>query len=237
MRVALIPARGGSRRIPRKNVRPFAGRPMIAYSIQVARASRLFDRVVVSTDDAEIAEVAAREGAEVPFRRPAELSGDQVGTNAVVGHALDWLQGNGASVEFACCIYPTAPFLRAEFLQRGLDALVAAAGVDFSFSVTSFPSSVFRALTIRDDGFVEMLWPENEAMRTQDLPETFHDAGQFYWGTPQAFRSCPGVFNARSVPVILPRHLVHDIDTAEDWERAELAFAILDRSAPTRELR
>lgn len=226
MRLAVIPARGGSKRIPRKNIRPFAGKPIVAYSIEAARASALFDRVIVSTDDEEIARVARDCGAETPFVRPRELSDDHTGTNAVVRHAISWCGEHGALPQHVCCIYATAPFVQPRYLREGYERLVAS-GKSFAFSVTSFAFPIQRALRIGADGCVQPIWPENIARRSQDLEETYHDAGQFYWGTAQAFLDDVVLYSAASVPVILPRHLVQDIDTEEDWVRAELMFRAL----------
>lgn len=226
MRLAVIPARGGSKRIPRKNVRPFAGKPIVAYSIEAARASALFDRVIVSTDDEEIARVARDCGAETPFVRPRDLSDDHTGTNAVVRHAISWFGEHGALPQHVCCIYATAPFVQPRYLREGYERLVAS-GKSFAFSVTSFAFPIQRALRIGADGCVQPIWPENIARRSQDLEETYHDAGQFYWGTAQAFLDDVVLYSAASVPVILPRHLVQDIDTEEDWVRAELMFRAL----------
>lgn len=226
MRLAVIPARGGSKRIPRKNVRPFAGKPIVAYSIEAARASALFDRVIVSTDDEEIARVARDCGAETPFVRPRELSDDHTGTNAVVRHAISWCGEHGALPQHVCCIYATAPFVQPRYLREGYERLVAS-GKSFAFSVTSFAFPIQRALRIGADGCVQPIWPENIARRSQDLEEAYHDAAQFYWGTAQAFLDDVVLYSAASVPVILPRHLVQDIDTEEDWVRAELMFRAL----------
>jgi pseudaminic acid cytidylyltransferase len=224
MKLAVIPARGGSKRIPRKNIRPFAGRPMIGWSIGAALESGLFDRVIVSTDDEEIAEVSRQYGADTPFLRPKELADDYTGTNAVVKHAITWCANHGASVEYACCIYATAPFVQPQYLREGFDKLLVS-GRSFAFSVTSYPSPIQRSLRITEDGGVEAIWPENIFKRSQDLEEAYHDAGQFYWGRVDAFLRDVLAFSPASVPVVLPRHLVQDIDTLEDWTRAELMFA------------
>ena len=226
MRLAVIPARGGSKRIPRKNVRPFAGKPIIAHSIDAARACGLFDRIVVSTDDDEIARVARECGAETPFVRPAELSDDHTGTNAVVRHAIGWFDERGVLPDHVCCLYATAPFVQPRYLREGYERLVAS-GKSFAFSVTTFAFPIQRALRIDADGCVQPIWPENVARRSQDLEETYHDAGQFYWGTARAFLDEVVLSSGASVPVVLPRHLVQDIDTEEDWVRAELMFGAL----------
>lgn len=223
MIVAVIPARGGSKRIPRKNIREFAGKPVIAYSIEAARESGLFDRVIVSTDDAEIAAVAKRYGAEVPFLRPATLADDFSGTGAVVRHSVQWMQENGIGVSCVCCIYATAPFVQPAFLREGYEKLLAT-GKSYAFSVTSFPFPIQRALRMTRQAGVEPFFPEYRDARSQDLEEGYHDAGQFYWGQPDAFLNDVPIFSQASVPVVIPRHLVQDIDTPEDWLRAEFMF-------------
>jgi pseudaminic acid cytidylyltransferase len=224
--IAIIPARGGSKRIPLKNIRLFAGRPIISYSIEAAKESDLFDRIIVSTDDDEIATVAKSFGAEVPFVRPRELADDFTGTNAVVKHAIQWLKDTGVSILYVCCIYATAPFIQVKYLRQSLKQLVDSKK-SFAFSVTSFPFPVQRAIRIRGDNTVEPLFPEFMSARSQDLEEAFHDAGQFYWGKAEAFLNDEALFSPVSVPVVLPRYLVQDIDTEEDWKRAELMFKAL----------
>lgn len=224
MIAAIIPARGGSKRIPRKNIKPFCGKPMIAWPITAAQNSGVFDTIIVSTDDDEIAEVAIQYGAEAPFRRPAELANDHTPTLPVVAHAIDWIKQNRGPIEFACCIFPTAPFLHAKYLEEGFESLKSHSDADFALSVTSFAFTIFRALKKNPDGSIAMFWPENELTRSQDLPEAWHDAGQFFWGRPESFSKYQSAFSARSYPVILPRHLVQDIDTAEDWVMAEKMF-------------
>ena len=224
--IAIIPARGGSKRIPRKNIRDFHGRPIIRWVIETALASRCFDFVMVSTDDPDIAAVARGAGANVPFLRPANLADDMTATMPVIRHALEWLAARGIASEAVCCIYPTAPFLRVADLRDGLDQLCRS-GRSFAFSVTAFPSPIQRALRITANGAVEAIWPENRAARSQDLEPAFHDAGQFYWGLSTAFLEERSLFSSESVPIVLPRYRVHDIDTPEDWAVAELAFAVL----------
>ena len=221
MRVAVIPARGGSKRIPRKNIKPFCGQPMIAWSIKAAQDSGCFDRIIISTDDKEIADVAQQYGAEVPFMRPADLSDDHTGTTPVIRHATEWLGQNGPSPEAVCCIYATAPFIRASDIRDGLAALE---GCDYAFSVTSYAFPIQRAVRITPSNRVEMFNPEEFLTRSQDLEEVYHDAGQFYWGTADAWLAERAIFGASSTPVILPRHRVQDIDTAEDWITAEWMF-------------
>ena len=221
--VAIIPARGGSKRIPRKNLKPFDGVPMIVRSIRTALDSQLFDQVIVSTDDEEIAELARAYGAQVPFMRPAALADDFTGTAAVMVHALNELP----TFDFACCVYATAPLLQARFLRQGFELLAQHPEKSFAFSVAGFGFPVQRALTLDSQGALTALYPEFRHTRSQDLAEAFQDAGQFYWGRRAAWLRGDLLFSPASLPVILPRHLVQDIDTLEDWTRAEYLYAAL----------
>lgn len=221
--VVIIPARGGSKRIPRKNLLAFDGVPMIVRSIRTALDSGLFEQVVVSTDDAEIAELALAHGAQVPFLRPAELADDFTGTAAVIVHALQQLP----AFDYACCVYATAPLLQARFLREGFELLQQHPQKSFAFSVCSFGFPVQRALTLDGQGALTALYPEFRQTRSQDLPEAFQDAGQFYWGRSEAWLRGEVLYSSASLPVILPRHLVQDIDTLQDWKRAEYLYAAL----------
>jgi pseudaminic acid cytidylyltransferase len=223
----VIPARGGSKRIPGKNIRDFCGKPMIAWSVEAALKSRCFDRVVVSTDSREIAEIAEQYGAEIPFFRPASLSDDLTGTLPVMAHAVDSLIDLERDTEaLVCCIYATAPFVRSIDIIRGYDELANSEG-DFAFSVTTYPYPIQRSLKMTPDGRVEMFWPEHFHSRSQDLEEAWHDAGQFYWGRAAAWANQRPIFSSRSLPVPLQRHMVQDIDSKEDWIRAEYMFEAL----------
>jgi N-acylneuraminate cytidylyltransferase len=221
--VAIIPARGGSKRIPRKNLLPFDGVPMIVRSIRTALDSGLFDQVVVSTDDAEIAEVARAHGAQVPFLRPAALADDFTGTAAVIVHALQQLP----AFDYACCVYATAPLLQVRYLREGFELLQRHSDKSFAFSVCDFGFPVQRALTLDGQGALTALYPEFRNTRSQDLPEAFQDAGQFYWGRSEAWLRGEVLYSPASLPVILPRYLVQDIDTPQDWKRAEYLYAAL----------
>lgn len=223
MNLAVIPARGGSKRIPGKNIKMFAGKPLIAYSIQAAIDSGEFEKIIVSTDCERVAKVAVEYGAEVPFLRPAELSDDYVGTTPVTRHAIEYCKQHLFEPEFCCCIYATAPFLTAESIQQGIEKLRQDKTKSFAFSVTSFPFPIQRALKMKGKGVAPM-YPENISKRSQDLEEAYHDAGQFYWGKSNAYLQGERIFGEHSVPVILPRYLVQDIDTLEDWQRAELMY-------------
>ncbi|WP_150303092.1 pseudaminic acid cytidylyltransferase [Pseudomonas saliphila] len=227
MRLAVIPARGGSKRIPRKNIKAFGGKPMIAWSIEAALDSGCFDQVIVSTDDAEIAQVAQQYGATVPFMRPADLSDDHTGTIPVIRHAIEWVDAHCVdAAQQVCCLYATAPFVRAEDIRQGL-AVLTDTGSDYAFSVTSYAFPIQRALRLTQEGRVNMFSPEYSNTRSQDLEEAYHDAGQFYWGQAEAWLQGKMIFAEGSAPVLLPRHRVQDIDTPEDWERAEWMFRAL----------
>lgn len=220
--IAIIPARGGSKRIPGKNIKMFCGKPMIGYAIECARATGIFDRIVVSTDSDDVARVAEDFGAEVPFRRPADIADDFATTAAVLEHAVETLRQD-ISFDYFCCIYATAVFMRAEDLLAGYD-LIRREDATSVFPITSFAAPIFRAFRLKDDGRVEFIWPENRDTRSNDLPEAYHDAGQFYWLSVDRFLRERVIYGPGSLPVILPRHRVHDIDTPEDWRLAELAF-------------
>ncbi len=226
MNICVIPARGGSKRIPKKNIKSFLGKPIIAYSIEAAIELKLFDKIIVSTDDDDIAKVAKQYGAEVPFVRPKEISDDFTGTNDVVKHAIQWFEKQGVFFDYACCIYATAPFIRQKYLKEGFKKLKNS-DKSFSFSVTSFPFPIQRAIKIHDNE-ISVFYPDHADSRSQDLEEAYHDAGQFYWGTSSSFFGDEKIFSEKSIPVILPRYLVQDIDTLEDWKRAEIMYQALN---------
>lgn len=226
MNIAIIPARGGSKRIPRKNIKEFHGKPMIAYSIEAALESNCFDKVIVSTDDSEIAEIAIKYGAEVPFMRPDNIADDYATTLDVIKHAIEFTEQQGWGVENVCCIYATAPFLTPEFIKKGLQELTKST-IDYAFSATSFPFPIQRAIRLNAQERVGMLQPEHLNTRSQDLEEAYHDAGQFYWGTAIAFLNGKSFFSPQSKAILLPRKRVQDIDTPEDWELAEALYKAL----------
>lgn len=226
MRIAIIPARGGSKRIPHKNIKLFHGKPMIAYSIEAAQKSNLFDKIIVSTDDEEIVKVAQSYGAEVPFIRPKELADDYTGTIPVIAHAIETLQKQGHSIDTACCIYATAPFIRSEDIICAYNALLTHQK-HYAFPVTTFPFPIFRGVKRDEEGNIKMFFPEHFSTRSQDLEEAYHDVGQFYWGTCEAWLEEKSIFSDAATTIILPRHLVQDIDTPEDWDRAELMYKVL----------
>lgn len=226
--IAIIPARGGSKRIPRKNIKDFFGKPLIAYSIEAALSSNLFEKVIVSTDDKEIANIAEIYGAEVPFIRPKELSDDYTGTEAVRDHTLKYLQDKGESYDYCCMIYATAPFLQKEYIIKGYESLINSDAVN-TFGATSMPFPIQRAFKINKAGRCEMFTPQFYMSRSQDLEEAYQDAGQFYW-TNVKHQSRKVMFSSDSIPIILPRYLVQDIDTLEDWIRAEFMYDSLKKS-------
>ena len=221
MRIAVIPARGGSKRVPRKNIRPFAGQPIIVWPIKSALSSGLFDQVVVSTDDAEIAEVARAVGASVPFMRPENLSDDYADTKSVIRHAISELKLK-TEVQ-VCCIYPTSVFADAQLLKDGLEKLNESK-CSFVFSITSVDPGVYRSFTKAADDHITMLFPENYAKRTQDLPSLYCDAAQFYWATVGAWQSDLDIFGANSIGVFIDPSRVQDIDTESQWLVAERIF-------------
>jgi pseudaminic acid cytidylyltransferase len=222
--VAIIPARGGSKRIPRKNIKDFFGKPLIAYSIEVARKSNIFDKVVVSTDDKEIAQIAQKYGAEVIIR-PKELADDYTGTWDVIDHAIEYLKENAQEFDFVCTIYATAPFLQSQYLKEGFEKLKNSNAIN-AFSATSMPFPIQRTFKIDKNGRCEMFTPQYYNSRSQDLEEAYQDAGQFYW-SKIGQKSDEVFFGKDSIPIIIPRYLVQDIDTLEDWKRAEVMYRVL----------
>lgn len=227
MNIAIIPARGGSKRIPRKNIKNFLGKPIIAYSIEAARDAGCFERIIVSTDDNEIAETAKKYGAEAPFIRPDNISDDYASTLDVLAHAITVL--NLPTSTRVCCIYATAPLISPEKILEGL-SLLNASKLDYTFSATEFSYPIQRAFKLSINGHVEMFQPENFNCRSQDLEKSYHDAGQFYWGDCLAFVKKIPFFGKNSSPVLLPNILVQDIDTLDDWKNAEFIYKLLNKN-------
>ncbi len=221
MNITIIPARGGSKRIPRKNVKIFAGRPMIEWPIRLAIASGLYDRVVVSTDDAEITSIALAAGAEVPFRRPADLADDDTPTIPVITHAIHALGLDIHPDTVVCCIYPTTPLLTRDDLELAHEMLSQS---HFAFVFAGYRPHlpIQRAFTLGDDRCVQPVLPDYISSRTQDLPHTFLDAGQFYVGSTQAWISAQTIINHHATIVEIPIDRAIDIDTEAEWETAEL---------------
>ena len=227
--IAIIPARGGSKRIPKKNIKLFHGKPLIAYSIETALKSGLFNKVFVSTDSTEIAQIAQEYGAEVPFMRSSELADDFTSSGDVIEDTIKKLWERGEKFKYVCTIYATAPFLQKEYLVKGYEVLKNS-DAKMAFSVTSMPFPIQRTFKITKDERCEMFWPENFSKRSQDLEEAYQDAGQFYWeDTNKEWKEIP--FGSQSIPVVLPRYLVQDIDTPEDWKRAELMYKVLQEES------
>lgn len=230
MNIAIIPARGGSKRIPRKNIKEFGDQPMISYAIAAAKKSGLFEHVLVSTDDSEIADIAKTWGAEIPFVRPAELADDYTATVPVVAHAIQACDAIGWSISKVCCIYPSVPFIEVADLQ-GSFKCINASNADYCFPVAEFPSAIQRALRKTSNGVMQPFYPEHQFTRTQDLENAYYDAGQFYWGKKEAWLTNPHI-HSNGVGYEIPSWRVVDIDTAEDWDRAErLALTIKKISA------
>jgi len=228
VKIAVIPARGGSKRIPRKNITPFLGKPVISYSIETALQSGFFDRVIVSTDDEEVATIANSYGAEVPFTRPSELADDHTATVPVVAHAIEYLQGTGESPEWICCLYPTAIFTRISDIKGAFDLLQNYPDC-YVIPITIFPSTIQRALRYLQNGQLKPFDPEHVNTRTQDLESAYYDVGQFYWARAKTWLSNLQI-HSNGIGWTLPRYLVQDIDTLEDWEHAELMYSTLRES-------
>jgi pseudaminic acid cytidylyltransferase len=230
MNIAIIPARGGSKRIPRKNIKLFAGKPMIAYAIDAAKTSGLFEHIVVSTDDEEIAQISRQLGAETPFMRSPELADDYTPTVPVIAHAIIACQSLGWRVDFACCIYPSVPFIQVTDLKAALE-LLKLSDADYCVPVTDFPSAIQRALKRGPGGLMAPFWPDHELIRTQDLELAYYDAGQFYWGSAHSWLINTRIHSG-AVGLAIPNWRVVDIDTKEDWIRAELIHQALRSHGP-----
>jgi pseudaminic acid cytidylyltransferase len=228
MNLAIIPARGGSKRIPRKNIKEFCGKPMIAWPIEMAIKSGCFDKVIVSTDDEEIKATAIKFGAEVPFIRPQELSDDFVGTRPVINHAINEILKKHPELTNVCCIYATSPLIQAKDLIEA-NKLLNTNNAEFVISVTKYEFPIQRSVRINPNGRLEALFPDSISARSQDLIEAYHDAGQFYFGKKESFLSNRTVFGPDTLPLVLPSSRVQDIDTMEDWERAEQIFKMINR--------
>jgi len=220
MRVAIIPARGGSKRIPRKNIKEFNGKPIIAWAILAAQKSGLFDYIIVSTDDDEIKSVSEKYGAIVPFIRPADISDDHTPTVPVISHAVKEIDRLYQHVEYACCIYPCSPLLLASDMVEAFNMLEST-GADFVYPVVEYPHPIFRSMRQSENGKMEFIYPKHELTRTQDLERVFHDAGQFYWGRAEAWRELKKM-HTDGLGMEIPSYRVVDIDTEDDWKRAEL---------------
>lgn len=226
--ICIIPARGGSKRIPRKNIKDFLGKPIIAYSIEAALSSGIFDEVMVSTDDKEIAEVALKYGAKVPFLRSEVTSNDFATTADVINEVVDWYKSHGKEFEVICCIYATAPFVTVDKLREASD-IVNNGAFDSAFTCTAFSYPVLRGLVIDDNGRIAMRWPEYKTARSQDLPTLYHDAGQFYFATSKAFHKANSFWGENTAPIVVSELEVQDLDTLTDWALAEMKFKLIEK--------
>lgn len=227
MNIAIIPARGGSRRIPKKNIKSFCGKPMIAWAIGAAKKSNMFDHIVVTTDDEEIRQIACQYGAETPFSRPDNLSDDLTPTVPVIAHAVQKCLNMDWPLQYVCCIYPGVPFLEGSDLARAYEMMVGTKA-NFVYPVTEYPHPTQRAMRQLSTGQMEFLDPSGEMIRTQDLAPTFHDAGQFYWGAVDAWLGHKKM-HSDGLGMVIPNWRVVDIDNLNDWKRAELLSAVLKR--------
>ena len=225
MNIAVIPARGGSKRIPRKNIKPFHGIPVIAYAINVAQASGVFDEVFVSTDDEEIAEIAESFGATIPWLRTKDLSEDYTTTVSVIQDAVKKLKPKLNVLDYVCCIYPATPLLQPIYITQGLQILKDG-DWDYVLSATRSESMPERLFSLGEANRVEMHFPENELIRTQDFLPSYHDAGQFYFGKSSSWESGLPIFSSKSSIIEIPRGLSIDVDTLDDWHYAELLFTM-----------
>jgi N-acylneuraminate cytidylyltransferase len=221
--IAIITARGGSKRIPRKNIKEFCGKPIIQYSIEAALESGIFDEVMVSTEDAEIKEIALKCGAKVPFLRSEQTAGDMAMTHEVILEVLEEYEKIGRSFEYACCIYPTAPFITAKKLEDSLKKLEES-GADTVLPIVSYSFPPQRCFVLSDKGEVQFKWSENRLVRSQDLEKWYHDCGQYYFLRTSRFKETKTMIMEHTYPVIVDEMEVQDIDNYEDWELAELKF-------------
>jgi pseudaminic acid cytidylyltransferase len=227
MILGVIPARSGSKRIPLKNIKNFFGKPILAYSIESAKASGVFDKIIVSTDDEAVAKVAREHGAEAPFLRPDDISGDFSPVASVAKHAIQYYEDECLAVDMACVLFATAPFMKAEYIRKGYELMREHPEKSFALSVTPFTFPIKRGLRINDQGELDALWPEHYLTRSQDLESCYHECGQFFWGRSESFLEEKMTYSPDSLPVVIPEHLVHDIDTEQDWVRCEhLYFAL-----------
>ena len=225
--IVIIPARGGSKRIPKKNIKDFLGKPIIAYSIEMAINSKLFSRVIVSTDDEEIKDIVLKYGAEVPFIRPKNIADDFTGTHEVIGHAVEYLENTGETMDYVCCIYPTAPLIQKDDLIKGFK-LIQTNKWNSVMAATNFSYPIFRSFENLPNGGLKMIFPEHYNSRSQDLPEVYHDAGLFYWAKPKIWKKKPQGYNEKNSIVKLPNYRIQDIDTPDDWKKAEILYEIIN---------
>jgi N-acylneuraminate cytidylyltransferase len=222
--LCIIPARGGSKRIPRKNIKDFLGKPIIAYSIDVAKDSGLFEEVMVSTDDDEIADIAKAYGASVPFKRSSANADDHATTVDVILEVLKQYEDQNKTFDYSCCIYPTAPLIQKDDLKEGFEKVKQ--GLDGALPLMEFDYPIWRGVYV-ENGLVKMVWPENEQKRTQDLSKVYHDAGQWYWLKPETLKHKQSLFTDNTAGVKLDSIYVQDIDEEMDWQLAEMKYQLL----------
>ncbi len=222
--IAIIPARGGSKRIPKKNIKNFNGKPMIYWPISALKKSNLFKKIIVSTDDTQIAKISSNYGAEVPFKRPKKLSDDYAVTSEVMIHALNYLKKKGEKYDNVCCVYATNPFLKVQYLKNAYK-IFTESDREFLFSATEYNYPIQRSFYIRNN-IIKMLDKKNFFKRTQDLETLYHDAGQFYWSRSNSWENNPIIFSKISIPYVIPHHDVVDIDNMQDWKKAEKMIKI-----------
>ena len=228
MRVAVIPARGGSKRIPKKNIKNFCGKPIIGWTIDIVRKSKIFNKIIVSTDDKKIALIAKKYRAEVPFLRPSRLAHDNVATPDVVVHAINWLKKEGYKPKEICCVYPTAPLLQIKDLKKSLKDLRSGKW-QHVFPATTFEFSIFRSFKENKKKKLKAIFSNKIESRSQDLSQAYHDAGQFYWGSAKYWLSKKNFFGKNAKVILLPRWRVQDIDVMDDWEKAEIIFLLMKK--------
>ena len=228
MKVAIIPARGGTKRIPKKNIKNICGKPIIGWTIDIVKKSKIFNKIIVSTDDKKIGTIAKKYNAEVPFIRPAKLANDKVGTSDVVVHAISWLKKEGYTPSEVCCIYPTSPLLQMKDLKNSLKDLKTGKW-KYVFSATTFGPSIYRSFTKDKKEKLKSVFSNKIHKRSQDLEQAYHDAGQFYWATAKTWLSKKEIFGKKSKIALLPRWRVQDIDVIDDWKKAEIIFRLLKK--------
>ena len=225
--ILIIPARGGSKRIPKKNIKEFNGRPIIEITLKKIKDLNCFSKVIVSTDDQEISLLAKRFGAEVPFSRPKNISDDFTTTREVIVHAINWYRSEGIEFDFICCLYPTTPLLKSDYILEGINLFSNSDKKNYIFSATSFSHPVQRAFFIDEEGYSRMYDSDNFIKRTQDLKPSYHDAGQFYIASAETWLKKINIFEGGK-PLIIPRWRAIDIDTLEDWDFAEKIYKLLE---------
>ena len=221
----IIPARGGSKRIPRKNIKKFKGKPIIEWTINELLKLDSFEKIIVSTDDEEIAKISTNSGIEVPFIRPKSISGDNATTREVIIHAIEWFKERNIEFQYICCVYPTSIFIKHENISNALKILNNKKQERYIFSASSFPHPIQRSFFINKKGISKMFFPEKFRFRTQDLENSYHDAGQFYIASPKVWIENPNIFE-NGIPFVIPRFKYIDIDTIEDWKIAEIIFEL-----------